>query len=68
MDGTLQSVYKNAVFGHRMNQLTCLRLLRTKGSPARRLLRQMERISQLPRTQQCFVMQMLDAVFAQAGR
>ena len=39
-----------------------------KRGPAPMLQRQIERIQQLPRTQQKFVMQMLDTVLAQASR
>lgn len=39
-----------------------------KRGPAPKLLQQIERIQQLPRTQQRFVMQMLDTVLAQQGR
>jgi len=39
-----------------------------KRGPTPKLQQQMERISQLSRTQQRFVMQMLDTVIAQAGR
>jgi len=39
-----------------------------KRGPAPRLQQQIERIQQLPRTQQKFVMQMLDTVLAQASR
>ena len=39
-----------------------------KRGPAPKLQLQMERISQLPKTQQRFVMQMLDTVLAQANR
>ncbi len=39
-----------------------------KRGPAPKLQRQLERVSQLPKPQQRFVMQMLDTVFAQAGR
>lgn len=39
-----------------------------KRGPAPRLQQQMERITQLPKTQQKFVMQMLDTVLAQASR
>jgi transcriptional regulator with XRE-family HTH domain len=39
-----------------------------KRGPAPRLQQQIERIQQLPRTQQKFVMQMLDTVLQQAGR
>lgn len=40
----------------------------TKRGPAPKLAQHMERISQLPRTQQQFVMKMLDTVLAQQGR
>jgi transcriptional regulator with XRE-family HTH domain len=39
-----------------------------KRGPAPKLQQQIERIQQLPRTQQRFVMQMLDTVIAQASR
>jgi hypothetical protein len=39
-----------------------------KRGPAPKLQQQVERIQQLPRTQQRFVMQMLDTVIAQASR
>jgi transcriptional regulator with XRE-family HTH domain len=39
-----------------------------KRGPAPKLQQQIERIQQLPRTQQKFVMQMLDTVLAQASR
>jgi transcriptional regulator with XRE-family HTH domain len=39
-----------------------------KRGPAPKLQQQIERIQQLPRTQQRFVMQMLDTVIAQAAR
>jgi transcriptional regulator with XRE-family HTH domain len=39
-----------------------------KRGPASKLQQQIERIQQLPRTQQRFVMQMLDTVIAQASR
>jgi transcriptional regulator with XRE-family HTH domain len=39
-----------------------------KRGPAPKLRQQIERIQQLPRTQQRFVMQMLDTVIAQASR
>lgn len=39
-----------------------------KRGPAPKLQQQIERIQQLPRTQQKFVMQMLDTVLQQAGR
>ncbi len=39
-----------------------------KRGPAPMLQRQIERIQQLPRTQQKFVMQMLDTVLAQQSR
>lgn len=39
-----------------------------KRGPAPKLQQQIERIQQLPRTQQKFVMQMLDTVLAQAAR
>jgi len=39
-----------------------------KRGPAPKLLQQIERIQRLPRTQQRFVMQMLDTVLAQASR
>ncbi len=39
-----------------------------KRGPAPKLLQQIERIQQLPRTQQRFVMQMLDTVLQQAAR
>ena len=39
-----------------------------KRGPAPKLAQHMERISQLPRTQQQFVMKMLDTVLAQQGR
>jgi transcriptional regulator with XRE-family HTH domain len=39
-----------------------------KRGPAPKLQQQIERIQQLPRTQQRFVMQMLDTVLAQASR
>jgi len=39
-----------------------------KRGPAPRLQQQIERIQQLPRAQQKFVMQMLDTVLQQAGR
>jgi transcriptional regulator with XRE-family HTH domain len=39
-----------------------------KRGPAPKLQRHLERISQLPKTKQRFVMQMLDAVLAQASR
>jgi len=39
-----------------------------KRGPTPKLLQQMERISQLPRTKQRFVMEMLDTVLAQASR
>ena len=39
-----------------------------KRGPAPKLQRHMERISQLPKTQQRFVLQMLETVLAQAGR
>jgi transcriptional regulator with XRE-family HTH domain len=39
-----------------------------KRGPAPRLQQQIERIQQLPRTQQRFVMQMLDTVLQQAAR
>lgn len=38
-----------------------------KPGPTSRLQQQIERISQLPRTKQHFVMEMLDTVIAQAG-
>ena len=41
---------------------------RAKRGPAPKLQQQMERISGLPRTQQQFVMRMLDTVLAQQGR
>ena len=39
-----------------------------KRGPAPKLQQQIERIQQLPRSKQLFVMQMLDTVIAQAGR
>jgi hypothetical protein len=39
-----------------------------KRGPAPKLQQQIERIQQLPRTQQRFVMQMLDTVIGQASR
>ncbi len=39
-----------------------------KRGPAPKLQQQIERIQQLPRTQQRFVMQMLDTIIAQASR
>jgi len=39
-----------------------------KRGPAPKLAQHMEKISQLPRTQQQFVMRMLDTVLAQQGR
>lgn len=39
-----------------------------KRGPAPKLQQQIERIQQLPRAQQKFVMQMLDTVLQQAGR
>lgn len=39
-----------------------------KRGPAPKLQQQIERIQQLPRTQQRFVMQMLDSVLQQASR
>lgn len=39
-----------------------------KRGPAPKLQQQMERIQRLPRTQQRFVMQMIDTVLAQQGR
>lgn len=39
-----------------------------KRGPAPKLLQQVERIQRLPKTQQRFVMQMLDTVLAQASR
>jgi hypothetical protein len=39
-----------------------------KRGPAPKLQQQIERIQQLPRSQQRFVMQMLDTVIAQASR
>lgn len=39
-----------------------------KRGPAPKLQRHMERISQLPKTQQRFVIQVLESVLAQAGR
>jgi len=39
-----------------------------KRGPTPKLQQQMERISQLPRTEQRFVMEMLDTVLAQASR
>jgi len=41
---------------------------RSKRGPASQLQQHMERISQLPKTQQKFVLQMLDTVLAQAAR
>ena len=40
---------------------------RTKPGPASKLQKQFDRISQLPKTKQRFVMEMLDTVIAQAG-
>jgi hypothetical protein len=40
----------------------------SRRGPAPKLAQHMERISQLPRTQQQFVMKMLDTVLAQQGR
>ena len=39
-----------------------------KRGPASQLERSMQRISELPKTKQKFVMEMLDTVLAQAGR
>jgi len=39
-----------------------------ESGPTPKLQQQIERIQQLPRTQQKFVMQMLDTVLAQAAR
>ena len=39
-----------------------------KRGPAPKLQRQMERIQELPKPKQRFVMEMLDTVIAQAGR
>ena len=39
-----------------------------KRGPASRLAQQVERISQLPKTKQRFVIEMLDTVLAQQGR
>ncbi len=39
-----------------------------KRGPTPKLQRQMERIQELPKTKQRFVMEMLDTVIAQAGR
>ena len=39
-----------------------------KRGPASRLAQQVERIGQLPKAKQCFVMEMLDTVLAQASR
>lgn len=42
-------------------------LHRAKPGPASKLQQQIDRISQLPKTKQRFVMEMLDTVIAQAG-
>ena len=39
-----------------------------KRGPVPKLQQQMERVTHLPKTQQRFVMQMLDSVLAQTGR
>jgi transcriptional regulator with XRE-family HTH domain len=41
---------------------------RSKRGPASQLQRSIDRISELPKTKQKFVMEMLDTVLAQAGR
>lgn len=39
-----------------------------KRGPAPKLQQQMDRITRLPKAQQCFVMQVIDSVLAQGGR
>jgi transcriptional regulator with XRE-family HTH domain len=55
------------VFGTSADELLGVRNGKRKRGPAPKLQRQIEQIQQLPRTQQRFVMQMLDTVLQQAG-
>lgn len=56
------------VLGMRVESLLGENEKPAKRGPTPKLQSQMERISQLPKTQQRFVMQMLDTVLAQASR
>ena len=56
------------IFGVGVDELLGLRNGTGKRGPAPKFQKQLERIAQLPRTQQRVVIQMLDGVLAQAGR
>ena len=55
------------VFGTSVDELLGVGTTRRKPGPAPKLQRQIEQIQKLPRTQQRFVMQMLDTVLQQGG-
>ena len=56
------------IFGVGVDELLGLRNGTGKRGPTPKFQKQLERIAQLPRTQQRVVIQMLDGVLAQAGR